>query len=250
MGRANGYLVAEVRFEEDARFIDLKGQIISKLMQALGLENWVVQQGIGPLVVHDGGPNAQVQLATQRAFVSTKNVGFMFVNPKSVNDVANKFSATLRAFESALNFRPSYLRLGARSLRLIPTTLQFEELVHTFHSAYVDPRAISHDLYLDATIEDVGYHLNFKDTKRQIAIRTKVGPMSKEQALSEADYFSDMAGLLEDVADNNVFVDLDYIRTENMPKDARSIGQTIKTFFDDQERVANSIVARFGTVPS
>lgn len=236
------YAVAEVRFVEDVRFADNRGEITASLAGALDTNNWILQGGAGRVVAHNGGPHAQLSKATERAFATSSSVGYIRVGPDSINSFLNRASAVFRAFEKAFPSQLELTRIGVRTLRLLPAEMSFEALIERMKQNLLNPGQAASILAPNASIQDVGYSLNFE--LGATAIRTRVGPMKREQASQDPSLFRDVYEMLPDLPEVSVFLDLDYIQSDKLPHSIRDVTDRLKDFLESQYATARDLARR------
>ncbi len=240
--RPNQYYVGEIRFTSRAIFHDIYGRIVEAVEEVTGLPDWVLQQG-SQVIIHDGGPQGELNTATRQVVVAQSRLAYVVVNPQSVNQFLNDFKSISDKVYSLFNKNLDYQRVGARSVRYLPVSASFSELRRDFLSKYGKPEITT--LFPRAEFDDIGFSVDYNWGKAKL--HTACGPMMKEQAVNIHFQAFAQSPNIYAWSDAGIFFDMDFYQNDDLPTKLTDIRVLFKKFFDEQEEAAERIKSQLGT---
>lgn len=190
--------ILEIRYKNNTKFFDCKGQWIEVMSSIMSLPNWKADENVVEISNED---------KTEKAFFSFRNFGYKIIKPPTNNyfhDRATKFlneHFRTRAFSDIENI--FIQRIGVRSRHIMACNHSFEQLREIYLSKYINTSNVNKTIE-NATIDDVGILLNFKDNYGNF--NTNSGPMEKEQIKQFFDWLEDK----DDICDVGLYIDIDY----------------------------------------
>lgn len=217
--------VLEIRFRPNPEVLDHRGKWAQRLATELALQHWRI--GKDRLDVFD-------RLDSERVFISHFNLGFTCRNAPTQNYFEEKANKFLRVFHE-LSPSPGTLfvnRIGVRLRACHEFSGEFAELVANFQERYA---GLAKDVLptLRATVEDVGFFINYHD--RMGYFNTMTGPMKQEQLRNYFRQSPEVASANNEDSETpypevGVYVDIDYWKEPNANMSRHELTEMTRDF--------------------
>ncbi|MFH1654452.1 MAG: hypothetical protein ABIE74_10440 [Pseudomonadota bacterium] len=205
----------EIRYKPNPKALDYRGAWAEVISEHLQLPRWRILENRLDVYNEQTG---------ERAFVGFRNAGYVVHNSQTDNYFADKiikfvkFLVTLNGFEK----EPFIERIGVRSIYCKKYKESFEKLKNLYLERYMNLTDAAKKL-LDATILDIGGHVNFADKHGNF--NTMSGPMEQKQM----NQFFDQE-YIGDLPDIGLFFDIDYWLTPKKQMGPGDISSHINDF--------------------